>query len=192
MPKFMKCGKGRDWQTLSQLVAVVFLISVIPSRSSADGGALRCTVHQDQLQIAVFTSPTPPRAGPIDVSVLVQGAAGEARPDARVVVECRLSDNPGRIISATASRGAATNQFLSAALLDLPEAGQWQVRVRVEQGGRRGEAAFTLDVAEPLPGWLPLAEWLAWPAGVIALYALHRLLVSRKERAARRTIAAQG
>ena len=39
----------------------------------ADGGTIRLSESRDDLQITVFTSPTPVREGEVDVSVLVQG-----------------------------------------------------------------------------------------------------------------------
>ena len=63
--------------------------------ASADGGSLRLSEKKGGYQITVFTAPTPFRAGPVDISVLVQDAlTGDPMPQARVTV--RMT-KPGRL-----------------------------------------------------------------------------------------------
>ena len=64
------------------------------SLARADGGAVRLRQKTGGYQIAVFTSPTPLRAGPVDLSVLIQDAAtGEWVPEAQVTV-CLKAPGP--------------------------------------------------------------------------------------------------
>src|SRR3954466_8251867 len=79
------------------------------SLARADGGAVRLRQRAGGYQIAVFTSPTPFRAGPVDVSVLVQDAAtGECVPEAQVTV-CLKAPAAGRALECPATTEAATN-----------------------------------------------------------------------------------
>ena len=72
----------------------------------ADGGLVRLSVTQGGYRITVFTSPTPLRAGPVDISVLVQDAVtGEGLPEAQVSV--RLSTG-GQVLEYPATAAAAT------------------------------------------------------------------------------------
>lgn len=72
-------------------VSAVFLI---PSLAVADGGALRLSEQKDGYRIAAFTTPTPLRAGPVDISVLVQDAAtGEPNAEVEVSVKVQSYDN---------------------------------------------------------------------------------------------------
>ncbi|HEV3259998.1 MAG TPA: hypothetical protein VG013_24230, partial [Gemmataceae bacterium] len=62
----------------NQIAASLFfvsLLSLLPSMAMADGGAIRLSEQKGDYQITVFTAPTPLRAGPVDVSVLIQNAA---------------------------------------------------------------------------------------------------------------------
>jgi hypothetical protein len=45
-------------------------------------------------------------------------------------------------------------------------------------GEGRGEEKvhFAVEAAEPLPHWVALWPWLAWPALVVALFGLRRLV----------------
>ena len=164
-------------------VGVFLLSSLIPHPSSlarADGGAVRLRERAGGYQVAVFTSPTPLRAGPVDVSVLVQDAAtGECVPEARVTVRLQ---GPGaaRVLEYPATAEAATNKLFRAAEFQLPEPGWWDVAVAVE--GPHGPALvrFGVQADEPPPRWLALWPWFGWPALAVALFGTHRVLVRRK------------
>ena len=54
----------------------------------ADGGTIRLSEQKGNYRITVFTAPTPLRAGPVDISVLVQEAAtGEPAPGVQVTIK---------------------------------------------------------------------------------------------------------
>ncbi|MBX9581146.1 MAG: hypothetical protein K2X87_12625 [Gemmataceae bacterium] len=147
----------------------------------ADGGTVRASVVAAGWRVTVFTAPTPPRAGPVDVSVLVQDAAtGRPDPGHRVRVRAEPRDRSGRPVEQPATADAATNKLLVAATIDLPEPGWWAVRVRVEADGRSAEVGFELEVGDRPPRWLSLAGWVGWPAAAVAVFAAHRALVRRK------------
>src|SRR5262245_54378691 len=120
-----------------------------------DGGTVRASVQERGLRVTVFTAPASPRMGPIDVSVLVQDAqTGQPVPDARVHVRATSRRDPARVIERTATREDATNKLLQAAVLDVPEAGWWEIRVRVEGHGNPVDVAFEQEVGESLPDWV--------------------------------------
>ena len=62
------------------IASLTLLLSSFPAH--ADGGALRLSRRAGALRVSVFTAPTPPRAGPVDVSVLERehAAAGVLDP----------------------------------------------------------------------------------------------------------------
>jgi hypothetical protein len=162
------------------LLAPCHLVTLSPCHSRADGGAVRLRERAGGYQITVFTSPTPIRAGPVDVSVLVQDAAtGECVPEARVTV-CLKASGPGHVLECPATEEAATNKLFRAAELRLPEPGWWDVAVAVE--GPHGPALvrFGVQADDTLPRWLDLWPWFGWPALVIALFGIHRVLVRRR------------
>jgi hypothetical protein len=167
----------------AMIISLLLLSSLIPHPSSlarADGGAVRLSQRAGGYQIAVFTSPTPLRAGPVDVSVFVQDAAtGECVPEARVTVRLTARGD-GHVLEYPATTEAATNKLFLAAEFRLPDPGWWDVTVAVE--GPHGPALvrFGVQADEPPPRWLDLWPWFGWPAFAVALFGVHRVLVRRR------------
>lgn len=146
---------------------------------SADGGALRLSEKKGGYQITVFTAPTPFRAGPVDISVLVQdGVTGEPLPHARVAV--RITKLGQLVLEYPATSERATNKLLRAAQLELPEPGRWELEVEVE--GVHGLTVINgeVEAAERLPRWRELWPWIGWPALAIALFGIQQVLARRR------------
>jgi hypothetical protein len=177
----------RDELTMNQrilsMIMWLLLSSLIPHPSSlarADGGTVRLRAQVGSYQVTVFTSPTPFRAGPVDVSVLVQDAAnGECVPEARVSVRL-TARGTGDVLEYPATAEAATNKLFHAAVFQLPELGWWDVEVAIE--GPHGPALLRFEVQAdgPLPRWLELWPWFTWPALAVAFFGLHQRLVRRR------------
>jgi len=147
--------------------------------AAADGGTLRLSAKKGGYQLSVFTSPTPFRAGPVDISVLVQDSSTRAlMPHARVTVRITKLGQPA--IEYPATREAATNKLFHAAQFVLPEPGRCQMQVEVE--GLHGTAVIggEIEAAGPLPRWRETWPWIGWPALAIALFGIHCVLVRRR------------
>ena len=162
--------------TLALLSCLIFHPS---SLARADGGAVRLRQRAGGYQIAVFTSPTPFRAGPVDVSVLVQDAATEeCVPEAQVTV-CLKATEDGRALECPATTAAATNRLFHVAVFELPEPGRWEAEVAVEGPNGRALLRFGIEAVAPAPRWLEFWPWFTWPALVVALFSLHQVLFPR-------------
>lgn len=165
--------------TAIPLILSALLLSAAGARG--DGGTVRVSEPRGRWQVTAFTSPTPLRAGPIDVSVLVQDAkTGRPDPAARVTVTAASRATPPVVVSEPATTDAATNKLLVAALFDLPHGGWWDFQVEVRAAGETQAVTFEAEAAEPLPGWVSLAGWVAWPAAAVLVFAAHQRLVRRK------------
>jgi hypothetical protein len=157
--------------------AIVF---VLPALAPADGGTIRLAQRCGNYQITVFTSPTPVRAGPVDISVLLQDAStGEPVSGAQVKITAAMRGSD-TVISHMATTEAATNKLYYAAGLDLPEAGDYTVDVSVAGVREVSCIQFDLNVSEPLPQWLALWPWFGWPALVIALFFMNLWFTKRR------------
>ena len=157
----------------------------------ADGGTVQLVERHGDYQISVFTAPAPPRAGTVDVSVLVQDvASGQPVPDIETTVTLtRVAPVSGSRspapIQVTATRAAATNKLLQSALVELPEQGEWNVQVTSVTAGEPIEVSFTIAAAPPLPRWLSQWVWFSWPALAVGVFVVHRALVARGQQRTR-------
>jgi hypothetical protein len=162
------------------LLSPCLLVALSPCHVRADGGALRLHQRAGNYRIAVFTSPTPFRAGMVDVSVLVQDAlTGECVPAMRTTVVLTARDS-GLVVEQNATAEAATNKLFHAAVFQLPEPGWWDGEIRID--GLHGPVSVHFAVAadEPLPPWRDRWPWFTWPAIVVAIFVLHQGLVRRR------------
>ena len=151
------------------------------SAAWADGGTVRYSARCGDRLITIFTDPTPPRSGLVDISVLIQEASSRRTLlDVPVIVQARRIDRPQDEISAPATTEAATNKLLRAAQLDLT-AGRWHVDIIVEGLVGVPPPGFDIDVAESLPSWIRMSPWIGWPLAVIGLFVVR--LLSRAQAA---------
>ena len=93
------------------------------------------------------------------------------------------------IVAGQATWEAARNLPLYSALMNLPEAGRWELEVTIKQGEQRKIAARALgqmSVAAPTP--FPLSYWrsLSLPWVVVALFAMNQWLKRRAANRAKR------
>jgi hypothetical protein len=167
---------------------LVFVVTLYPHGVlHADGGAVRLSEKRGNHRITVFTSPTPLRAGPVDVSVFVQDAVtGEPIPAARITVQATPREHPEDAIHQRATAAAATNKLYQAADCDLAEAGWWDVKIVIQGLGEPIEVQFEMELDEPLPRIWEITPWIAWPVGVILLFFAHQWLVQRKRHGSQR------
>ncbi len=163
---------------LLRMVPVLLLTSL----ALADGGIVRVSAQQGPWLITVFSSPTPFRVGPVDLSVLVQDAqTSDTVFDTDI--NFMLRHPQADVILAEATREAATNQLLSAALFDLPSAGTWTVDVSITSEQDTATLQFELYADPPLPKVLELWTWLCIPLIALLIFILHQWLVrSRRPR----------
>jgi hypothetical protein len=167
----------------AQLLLAGIVCAVLPTPVQADGGTLRLSEQRHGYRISVFTSPSPWRAGPVDVSVLVQNVeTGDPLADVDVAVAVSSLDRPGRSIAERAVAGSATNKLFYSAELELPSSGRWRIEVTVAGPQGTTTSSCELEAGEPLPPWLGLAPLIGWPAIVIALFVVHQCLVRRHGR----------
>jgi hypothetical protein len=144
-----------------------------------DGGSVYLSAEKDGYRITVFAAPSPLRAGPVDISVLVQDAqTGAPLPQARVTVRMARIGQPA--LEHPATQETATNKLLRAAQFELPEPGRWHIEVQVEGVHGLAMVGDELEAAAPLPRWRELWPWIGWPALVVALFGIHQALVRRK------------
>jgi hypothetical protein len=174
------------------LAASLFLLILSLGPCRADGGAILAKDTVNGLTVTVFASPLPLRAGPADISVLVQDAKNRAVLDATVELgwtstSPAASDDwlPPCCSMATglgltpALRTHSQNKLLYGAILPIRNAGASEISVSVKS--QQGHAGLTIPVTASPPRAPLLAYWplLAFPPMAIGLFAVHQRLARR-------------
>ena len=163
------------WRRGLLLVAALLAFS---SRAQADGGFVELHQEVGPLVVTVFSAPGPLRAGPVDISVLVQDrASGQPVLDGEVFV--RLKSPGATTLVERATREVAQNKLLYAALINLPEAGQWELEVTIKQGKETASILGQVSAAAPTPFLFSYWRSLSLPPIVIAVFALNQWLKRR-------------
>lgn len=163
---------------------VIVLALLLSAPAIGDGGSVQLRQAAGPLLVTVFTAPTPLRAGPADVSVLVQTRDGnEPVLDADVLIALEMPHRDGAAIRVAATRQQATNKLLYVAPITLPAAGSWDLRITVRRGQQVADVAAALVVAAPLPRLLAYWPYLAFPPVAVLVFALHQWLRSRSSKA---------
>jgi hypothetical protein len=151
------------------LILTGILTLAVPGLCWGDGGALLLREQVGERIFSVFTSPAEMTVGPVEVTVLIEGAGG--KPMVGEPVEVALIDGMA-VVSKAAKWGYGGNAALAGGRLMLPHAGEWKLRVR--SGG--GEVSKKIWAAEARGRYL--VHWRAWlfvPV-LLALFLWHQWL----------------
>ena len=205
----MKC-RCTQHAALLLTMAMALLIER-PACSLADGGVVQLQESAGPFVVTVFTETMTLRTGPVDVSVMVQrrdtsdvvldasvelqflpppGAMVSRQemfcgPDGTVLRGVTTNDVTGpRAIPAT--RGRATNKLLYAANVELPAAGDWRMRVRVQRPGAVVSVECALPVVDSGAGLAGVWIYLATPFVLVVLFGVHQQLKQRAMRSTHR------
>jgi hypothetical protein len=172
------------------LLASAFLAAI---SCRGDGGAIIARESVNGLDVTVFASPVPLRAGPVDVSVLLQegdklilDAAVEVawKPGSTSLPEwlppCCTMDSHAETIPAL--RAHSNNRFLYSAIVPMKSAGPSELVIRVSHCEREAAFSCDIDVQRPTPPVLAFWPWLVLPPVAIAGFAFHQSLTRSRPR----------
>jgi hypothetical protein len=140
----------------------------------ADGGIVLLHRNAPPYVVTVFASPNPPRAGMIDMSVLVR-SGDTLDPVLDTDVQIALTNGSSQIHAHT-THEEAQNKMLYAASVPLDRAGDWHDTVAIH--GIQVEGVIA--VAQPMPKPATYAGYLAFPFVCLSILALHQWLHLRR------------
>jgi hypothetical protein len=178
---------ARHW---SLVIGFVLLTAMHWAR--ADGGAVLAQQISGPYRITLFGSPAPLRAGPADLSVLIQDVqTGEAVLNPEVGIQVQATSNDGGeawlppccsmktgvSTTVTATHEAAQNKLLYAANTVIPSSGPHKILVRLD-----GADALSapVEIAPPLSPVTNYWTYLAFPPLAIVGFALNQHLRRRR------------
>jgi len=179
--------------TLRLLSSIFACLALAASSAWADGGAVIAKEKVNGLNLTVFASPFPLRAGPADISVLVQDDNGQAVLDATVGLGwttsapeastdwlppcCSMTTLLGQT---PALRTHSQNKLLYGAILPIRSAGPSEISVTVIRDGKESSLAVPVTAAPPRAPLLAYWPLLAFPPVAIGLFAVHQRLSRKK------------
>jgi hypothetical protein len=166
------------WRRGLLLVVALFMLN---SRAHADGGIVALHQVAGPFVVTVFSPPVPLRVGPVDISALVQYRANwQPVLDGEIFI--RLRKQGGMTVGGRATREVAQNKLLYSALMNLPEAGRWELEVTIKQGKETASVLGQVSASAPRPFLLSYWRSLSLPPVVIILFALNQWLKLRVPR----------
>jgi hypothetical protein len=158
-------------------VAIALFARVMPAH--ADGGAVQFEKSSGQFVITIFTAPSPLRAGPVDIGLLVRD-----RKDQQPVFDCQvliqLHKEGAMSIRSQATHEAAHNKLFYAAQVKIPESGLWELEVEIHHGDQSIVFNGEIAVASASPVLLVYWRSLALPPVLISLFAVNQWLKRRR------------
>jgi hypothetical protein len=147
----------------SVALAILLAIGVADRSAVGDGGALVARGEVGGAAAAVFILPVPPRVGEVEVE-----AVGRPWRESPPRIEMRLGD---LLVSASAEP-CPEDPLASRAVLVLPEAGTWALRVESAAGWLEAR----IPVAAAPPPWRARLPWmLLWVPALLLLGVRARL-----------------
>lgn len=171
-----------------KILRVLAMFVLAAASALADGGAIIARQNVNGLDLTVFAAPFPLRAGPVDLSVLVQDAKGKAVLDAVVELGWTTSSpvkedwlppccSMGTALGKTpALRTHSQNKLLFGAIVPVRSAGPSEISVTVKTAAAEAALFLPVEVAPPRPPVLAYWPLLAFPPFAIGLFALHQRL----------------
>ena len=156
----------------------MLFIVIAWSDAHGDGGAVQFEKSAGPFLITVFATPTPLRAGPVDISLMIQ-----SRDNQQPVLDCQtmvqLRKEGVTSIRSEATHEAAQNKLLYAAQVKVPESGRWELEVAIKRVDVSISVDGEISVAPSAPIFLVYWRSLALPPLFISLFAVNQWLKRR-------------
>ncbi|MBV9671818.1 MAG: hypothetical protein JO076_03220 [Verrucomicrobia bacterium] len=179
----------------------LFFVFIRVSSTWADGGAVLAMADSGPFRLTVFSDPPVLRAGPVDISVLVQDRL-TANPvlDAQVSIDliplntsstslrwappyCTVP-TLSQLIGMKANRSHGQNHLLYGILTVLPHSGSWTINVRAQTGAATnveaaaGSVTRNIEVQAPLPPLIAYWKLFVLPVAVVVAFAFNQIIKS--------------
>lgn len=146
----------------------------------ADGGNVLWQRTMGSVTVTTFTTQSPLRPGPADISFLVENNE-QSRPilDAQVFVT--FQSETGVTMRTEATHTQARNKLLYCTLIDLPKPGHWKMTLLVVHVSERIEFVSDLAVIEAQSPLIAYWNLLAFPFTVAIVFIFHQGLAWKRD-----------
>jgi hypothetical protein len=146
-----------------------------------DDLVLRAKQQAGNLIVSVYAPGDELIVGENDISVLVQEAAGSPLPAAQIEV-IAVPKGPTQGGEVRGRESDSDNQILQSAAIDIPDAGDWQIKVEAKHGAQTASVSFPAEAIVHTQG---LDD--RWPYFLFPLFGLLLLAIYVRRGSRRRT-----
>jgi hypothetical protein len=158
-------------------IILVLTFVLAPLVTYADGGTVHLREASGPFLVTVFAAPAAPRAGLIDMSVLVQDRKTDiVILDTTVNLELQPIPDSNPPFPIRATLGQAKNKLLKTVTIDVPAPGWWAVKIFVRRDREEVLLATKFLIMPAAPRLATLWPFLILPPLAIGLFALHQTL----------------
>src|SRR6266576_1632542 len=152
-------------RTLPLIVSILMIgISI-----RADGGNVLWLRAMGSITVTAFTTQSPLRPGPADISFLVENSE-QSRPILDAQVYVTFQSETGVAMRTEATHAQARNKLLYCTLIDLPKPGHWKMTLLVVHASERIEFVSELAVSEPQSPLIANWKIMAFPFTIAILF----------------------
>ncbi|HEU5235732.1 MAG TPA: hypothetical protein VFU37_01245 [Pyrinomonadaceae bacterium] len=169
-------GKGAIAHHLvNRVLPLIVSILTMGISIRADGGNVLWQRTMGSITVTAFSTQSPLRPGPADISFLVENNE-QSRPilDAQVFVT--FQSETGVTMRTEATHAQARNKLLYCTLIDLPKPGHWKMTLLVVHAAERIEFVSDLAVSEPQSPIMAHWKFMAFPPVIMFLFVINQWL----------------
>lgn len=174
-------SKGAIALHLVNRVLLPLIVSILTMGVSirADGGSVLWQRTIGSITVTAFTTQSPLRPGPADISFLVENNE-QSRPilDAQVLVT--FQTETGVTVRTEATHAQARNKLLYCTLIDLPQSGHWKMTLLVVHAAERMEFVSDLAVSQPQSPLIAHWKLVAFPPAIAILFIFQQGFVWKR------------
>lgn len=164
---------------LNQTVLGVAILFASAIMVRGDGGVVLWQQTSGSITVTAFTTQSPLRIGPADISFLIENNE-QSRPilDARVFVA--LEDANGVTARGEATRDQARNKLLYCSVMNLVKPGPGRMKVIVTDGSEKHDLDTEVEVSGRQSPLIEHWKLLTFPFMIAILFVFHQRLVWKK------------
>jgi hypothetical protein len=146
----------------------------------ADGGNVLWQRTVGSIAVTAFTTQSPLRSGPADISLLIENNE-QSRPilDAQVLVT--FQSETGVTMRTEATHAQARNKLLYCTLIDLPQSGHWKMTLLVMHAAERMEFVSDLAVSQPQSPLIAHWKLMAFPFTIAILFIFQQGIAWKRD-----------
>ena len=165
---------------VNRALSLIVSILTVGISIRADGGNVLWQRTIGSITVTAFTTQSPLRPGPADISFLVENNE-QSRPilDAQVFVT--FQSETGVTMRTEATHAQARNKLLYCTLIDLPKPGHWKMTLLVAHASERIEFVSDLAVSEPQSPLIAYWKLLAFPLTIVIAFIFHQGLAWKRD-----------